>query len=77
MKTKLSFAALALAAAVLAMPVNAEAGFMMRDHAFWKGVDARVHHLMSFDWLCRDEKAVVATKKVRKHRKMSKAKPMK
>ena len=71
MTSKMSLAALALSAALLAIPTGANAGFVGNDR-YWTGVDARMQRLWSFKWLCRDEpvaakKVVVAKKaKVRK-----------
>jgi phage gp46-like protein len=66
MTSKMSLAALALAAALLSLPTGADAGFVGRDR-FW-GDDARMSRLWSFSWLCRDEKQVVVAKKVRRAR---------
>ena len=67
MTSKTSLAALALSAAILAIPTGANAGFVGHDR-YWTGVDARMQRLWSFKWLCRDEPVVAkqAKAKVRK-----------
>ena len=57
MTSKTSLAALALLAALLAIPTGANAGFVGHDR-YWTGVDARMQRLWSFKWLCRDEPVV-------------------
>jgi hypothetical protein len=66
MTSKMSLAALALSAALLAIPTGASAGFVGHDR-YWTGVDARMQRLWSFKWLCRRDEPVVAKRaKVRK-----------
>jgi hypothetical protein len=65
MTSKISLAALALAAALLAIPSGANAGFVGHDR-YWMGVDARMQRLWSFNWLRREEPVVAKTAKVRK-----------
>ena len=67
MTSKMSLAALALSAAILAIPTGANAGFVGHDR-YWTGVDARMQRLWSFKWLCRDQPVVAkqAKAKVRK-----------
>ena len=67
MTSKVSLAALALAAALLSLPSGANAGFVGRDR-FWGDVDGRMHRLWSFSWLCRDRAVAAAPVKVRRAR---------
>jgi hypothetical protein len=67
MTSKFSLAALALVAALLSLPSGANAGFVGRDR-FWGDVDARMHRLWSFRWLCRDRVAAAKPVKARRHK---------
>jgi hypothetical protein len=67
MTSKFSLAALALSAALLSLPSGANAGFVGRDR-LWGDVDARMHRLWSFKWLCRDRAVAATPAKVRRHK---------
>jgi hypothetical protein len=69
MKSKFNLAALALAAAFVAMPSGANAGFVGHDK-FWADVDAHMHRLMSLSWLCPERAVAHKHHKHHKHRHM-------
>jgi len=70
MTYKISLAALAVSAALLAIPTGANAGFFGTDRSwgYWGDTDARMSRLFSFGWLCRDQAAVPAAKPVKVRR---------
>jgi hypothetical protein len=67
MMSKFSLTALALTAALLSLPSGANAGFVGHDR-YWGNVDARMHRLWSFNWLCRHQAVAATPAKVHRHK---------
>jgi len=56
MPSKLSLAALAIMATLIALPSGANAGFWGGDR-FWGDCDLRMRQWLSFRWLCGEQRA--------------------
>ena len=59
MPSKLSLAALAIMATLIALPSGANAGFWGGGDQFWRDCDVRMRQVLSFRWLCGERGAPV------------------